>query len=154
MGKRIITFGTWDGKPIEWIVLKEEYFGTLVVSKNILFSIRFDNNNNKWITSNACSYLNSDFYNGAFTYDEKLRIVNVVLADVSSKNDIFLLSTEEAALLGNDSERKTISSLRWWLRTVRESNTLWGVDTDGCIDRNFGFNETQGVHPAMYIREE
>jgi len=154
MSKRIITLGTWDGNPIEWIVLKEQGFGTLVVSRNILFSIRFDNNNNKWKTSNICNYLNSDFYNSAFTYDEKIRIVNVVLTDVNSKNDIFLLSTEEAALIGDNSERSAISPSRWWLRTIRESNTLWGVDHDGCIDRNFGYNDTQGVHPAMWIREK
>ena len=27
MSKRIVTLGTWDGKPIQWIVLKENKLG-------------------------------------------------------------------------------------------------------------------------------
>ena len=38
MSKRVITLGTWNGNPIEWIVLKEDGFQTLVVSKWPLFS--------------------------------------------------------------------------------------------------------------------
>lgn len=153
MGKRIIKFGTWDGKPIEWIVLKSDSFGILVVSKNSLFTSRFDDNSNEWKKSYICKYLNSDFFNTAFSDDERQRIVNVLLKEEKSKNDIFLLSTEEAELLGDSSKRREFSSTRWWLRTVRETYTLWGVDHDGCIDRNFRYNETQGVHPAMWIRE-
>lgn len=44
MSKRIITLGKWEGNPIEWIVLKEESFGTLVISKDMLFSYRFNQN--------------------------------------------------------------------------------------------------------------
>ena len=37
MSKRIVTLGTWDGKPIQWIVLKESKLGSVVISKDVLF---------------------------------------------------------------------------------------------------------------------
>ena len=70
MSRRIITLGTWDGKPIEWIVLKEEDFGTLVLSKNILFQSKFDDSSNIWKDSYIRRYLNNDFFNH-FTNLEK-----------------------------------------------------------------------------------
>lgn len=60
MSKRVITLGTWNGNPIEWIVLKEDGFQTLVVSKWPLFSSRFNRNDsdgNRWDSSALRNYL-------------------------------------------------------------------------------------------------
>ena len=95
MSKRIITLGKWNDKPIEWIVLKEETFGTLVLSKDILFKDKFDDNSNDWIKSHIRKYLNEDFYKKAFSEGEKLKIVNAKLEDVkSSKDNIFFVKVQ------------------------------------------------------------
>ena len=44
MSKCIIMLGTWDSKPIEWIVLKEENSALFCVSKDILFRHCFNDN--------------------------------------------------------------------------------------------------------------
>ena len=46
MSRRSITLGTWDGKPIEWLVLKEEGLATLVISRYPLLSHKFNENTN------------------------------------------------------------------------------------------------------------
>lgn len=151
MSKRIITLGTWDGKPIEWLVLKEEGFASLVVSKYNLFIISFSNSSNEWYNSDIRKYLNSTFFNKAFSESEKRKIFNVKLNDVNTKDNIFIPNIDEARLINNLSE---ISANRWWLRTKRECNTLWGVDTDGAIDRNLNYRNNEWVHVSMWIKEK
>lgn len=94
MSKRVITLGTWNGNPIEWIVLKEDDFSTLVVSKNILFTRRFDPNYNDWNNSEIRTYLNGDFFRQAFTDEDRKSIVNTFVE--GRKTDVFLLSKNEA----------------------------------------------------------
>lgn len=99
MSKRVITLGTWEGKSIEWIVLKEEKNQTLVISKIPLFSLELSwvGKENSWIGSSLRKYLNNEFYNSAFNSEEKKMIVNSYLSDPdSTKDDVFLLSCDEA----------------------------------------------------------
>lgn len=151
MSKRIITLGTWENEPIEWLVLKEEGFASLVVSKYNLFTISFSNFSNEWYNSDIRKYLNSTFFNKAFSESEKRKIFNVKLNDVNTKDNIFIPNIDEARLINNLSE---ISANRWWLRTKREYNTLWGVDTDGAIDRNLNYRSNEWVHVSMWIKEK
>lgn len=151
MSKRIITLGTWESEPIEWLVLKEEGFASLVVSKYNLFTISFSNSSNEWYNSDIRKYLNSTFFNRAFSESEKRKIFNVKLNDVNTKDNIFIPNIDEARLINNLSE---ISANRWWLRTKREYNTLWGVDTDGAIDRNLNYRNNEWVHVSMWIKEK
>lgn len=79
MSKRIITFGKWEDKPIEWIVLDEDEYQTFVVSRYPLFSHVFNldsNKGNQWAESDIRKYLNDYFWNNAFTDEEKKRVIN------------------------------------------------------------------------------
>ena len=57
MSKRIVTLGTWDGKPIQWIVLKESKLGSVVINtiidgqKTDIFLLSKEEAEN-WMTSN------------------------------------------------------------------------------------------------------
>lgn len=96
MSKRIITLGTWDGKPIEWVVLNEDEFSILVISRYEIFKRYFDNSDNNWKSSDLRKYLNNDFYKSAFNEDEKKKILNVKLTDVNNtKDNVFILSESE-----------------------------------------------------------
>lgn len=152
---KIIRFGKWDNNPIEWLVLKEDDFGMLVVSKNSLFTAKFNNssNNPEWKDSDIRKYLNGDFFDKAFSDIEKKKVMNAFLSDVDSKDDVFLLSDNEANSYITRDDRRSISSQRWWLRTKRETYYLWGVDMDGAVDRKFNSNDTQGTHPAVYLKK-
>lgn len=96
MSKRVITFGQWDGKPIKWLVLKEDEFKTFVVSKYPLFSHRFNEktgDGNQWKTSSLRNYLNSTFWETAFSAEEKKKVVNCMLEHPDhTKDNVFVLT--------------------------------------------------------------
>lgn len=179
MSRRSITLGTWNGKPIEWLVLKEEGLATLVISRYTLFSHCFDNNHdNRWCNSSLRNYLNNEFYTEAFNEEEKKRIVNAYLASPDgTKDNVFVLSKEEADLLSPE-ERKfgngncNVSccwdncwecccgnyenySTCWILRTVYDSNNnnVYRV----CRGGNYGslpVNKIHSVRPSVWIKEQ
>ena len=72
-------------QPIEWLVLKREGNQILLISKYGLEPRNFDKNSNNWGTSEIRQWLNSEFYNKAFSENEKKYIK-------SSDDNIFLLS--------------------------------------------------------------
>lgn len=109
MSKRVITFGQWDGKPIQWLVLKEDEFKTFVVSKYPLFAHCFNEDSsdgNRWKTSSLRNYLNSTFWETAFSAEEKKKVVNCMLEHPDhTKDNVFVLSKEEAENLLTQNER-------------------------------------------------
>lgn len=109
MSKRVITFGQWDGKPIQWLVLKEDGFKELVVSQYPLFAHRFNektSDGNRWKTSSLRNYLNSTFWETAFSAEEKKKVVNCMLEHPDhTKDNVFVLSKEEAKNLLTKKER-------------------------------------------------
>lgn len=125
MSKRVIKLGTWDGNPIEWIVLKEDDFSALVVSKNVLFPRRFDPSSNDWNNSEIRAYLNGDFFRQAFTDEDRKSIVNTFVE--GRKTDVFLLSKSEAESYMSGNE--LTASSWWWLRSPYPdySNLSWFV---------------------------
>ena len=105
MSKRIVTLGTWDGTPIQWIVLKENKLGSVVISKDCLFKMPFDANGNAKSDSDIRAYLNGEFFQQAFRAEEQKRIINTIID--GKKTDIFLLSREEAENWMTENERNT-----------------------------------------------
>lgn len=103
----------WNEDPIEWIILEKdsENKKVLLISKYIL-DVRFNvyksgEKNTTWENSNIRTWLNNEFYNTAFTEEEKNKIKEEQL--VNEDNDdymtlggrdtldkIFLLSISEA----------------------------------------------------------
>lgn len=156
MSKRVITLGTWEGKPIEWIVLKEEKFGTLVISKEKLFNCKFNNNrsdSNRWKDSLLRKYVNEEFFKKAFTEEEKKKIVNVYLSDPDgTKDNVFVLSKIESENLMTQNER-AVGSFSW----TRSPNTSYNNCTyiilgDGGLSYEY-VDYSRSIRPAMYVRE-
>ena len=99
-------------QPIEWQVLARENNKMLVISKYGLEERRFDSSSNNWENSEIRQWLNGEFYNRAFSENEKKLIRNSGIStkvyrggflgfgakeELSYTDDyIFLLSTEEA----------------------------------------------------------
>lgn len=177
MSKRVITLGTWDGNPIEWIVLKEDGFQTLVVSKWPLFSSGFNQNNsdgNRWDSSALRNYLNSSFYQSAFDENEKKKIISAYLSDSNGTNDnVFVLSLSEAENLMTQNERAYGNKAGcngnncsdcyqyshqhgtcWWMRSPYTDDSQYALNIS-----YFGYNNCDNVscilsvRPAMYVKE-
>lgn len=169
MGKRIITLGTWNGKPIEWMVINETEKAMFLFSLYVLNynSIKFDNSNshNKWIKSDVRKYL-SEKFNTMFNQEEIKLIINCCLSDCdNSKDNIFLLSVEEAKKYLTEDERKTVNQSGWyWLRSPspHQNNDVAYVWDTGIINDNYvngchaesGCNGSCGIRPAIMIRKE
>lgn len=162
MSKRIITLGTWESEPIEWLVLKEEGFATWVVSKNILFDHYFDSNVNRWDSSALRRYLNCEFYKQAFNENEKKKVINTKLTDVNTKDNIFVLSKDEVNNSMLNDERKC--DYPWLLRSPwksGENTRVLRILKDGRISfEEYGctsscdVNIFYGIRPAMWIKEK
>lgn len=174
MSKRIITLGKWENKPIEWIVLKEENNNALVISRLALFAMDCRNNGNTvmdWEYSVLREYLNGEFYNKAFSGTEKLKIVNAKLEDVNNvKDNVFLLSKQEAETLMTQEERKCgngtgcnghscntcyqyshIHGTCCYLRTRYNNDYYCRIYSDG----NIGYSSsTRSIRPSVWIKEK
>ena len=161
MSRRSITLGTWDGKPIEWLVLKEERLATLVISKDTIGSYLFDGNssNSSWAHSWLRTFLNNDFYENVFTAEEKKKIVNAKLTDVgNAKDNIFILSENEVkTLLSSENDeyirRRHANSCGYccWTRTQNGSHVRSGYINCWC---GHSPNNYYQVRPAMWIKEQ
>lgn len=103
------TKGGTDNTPIEWIILERKDDKALVISKYALDAMAYntDASSATWENCFLRKWLNNDFYNRAFSVDEKKNIVRgKVTADKNPEYDtnpgsdttdnIFLLSISEA----------------------------------------------------------
>lgn len=160
MSRRSITLGTWDGKPIQWLVLKEEGLATLVISKDTIGECLFDGNssNSSWAHSSLRTFLNNDFYEKVFTAEEKKKIVNAKLTDVgNAKDNIFILSENEVRTFlskeNDDYERKFNRQCGYccWTRTPSGNNVRRGYFDCWCSRSP---NNYYQVRPAMWIKEQ
>lgn len=110
-----ITFGSYQGEDIVWIVLEESEKGTLLLSKYVLEYATFDGDDvmRSWQTTRLRPWLNEDFFNSAFDEEEKEKILwsETEVIDHFTRNGgetedmyreptldkVFLLSTDELA---------------------------------------------------------
>lgn len=181
MSRRSITLGTWDGKPIEWLVLKEEGLATLVISRYPLLSHKFNenrNNGNRWDSSSLRKYLNNEFYKQAFNEEEKKRIVNAYLSSPNgTKDDVFVLSKEEADALMKVEEfkysdtwcnvngrcencyKRVLSnndSTCCWLRTGNSDRNdyAWRMGPNAAYASGCYVDNDYSVRPSVWIKEQ
>lgn len=145
MSKRIVTLGTWDGKPIQWIVLKENKLGSVVICKDCLFVRQFDSQNRDWPDSDIRAYLNGEFFQQAFRAEEQKRIINTIID--GKKTDIFLLSKEEAENWMTPNERQSRNF--WFLRSQHNSRN---IDIAAEIIFDYRNNNcSTGIRPAFIL---
>ena len=114
-----ITFGCWpEEKPVEWTIIDTKDNNILILSTMVIDTKKFHDKYEDitWEKSYIRSFLNSEFYQKAFTDDEKKRIL---LSPVKAeKNPLYPIDP------GNDTEDKifllSVSEVRKYL----ESNDL------------------------------
>lgn len=85
-----ILYGSYQGEAIEWRVLDKQGDEVLLISEYGLDAQPFDTNGKKrvlWENSTIRKWLNDDFYNSAFTEDEKENIVLSFSEGFEKKND-------------------------------------------------------------------
>lgn len=177
-----VTFGTYEKEEVEWQVLAKEDNRVLVITKNIIECKQY-NTEYTDVTWESCTlrkWLNNDFYNKAFSDEEKASIqttnvVNKNNAKYGTKggNDtqdkVFLLSIDEAnQYFTSDSERQCqgtnnaksnelyvadYGNSRWWLRSPGlDQDYAACIYSDGdVLERGNRVGYGDGVRPAMWI---
>ena len=170
----IVKFGNYPHtsnggtQPIEWQVLSKENNKMLVISKYGLDAKPFDGSSNNWANSEIRKWLNVDFYNKAFTDQEKKSIKSSNLSDVGTTDNVFLLSCDEAyKYFANDDARKckgTEYAVKngvyvsdngyswWWLRSPHLSSDfyVYNVHYDGNFD-SYVYDYNLLARPALWI---
>ena len=184
-----VTFGTYpqtregtDATPIEWQILHKEGSLLFVVSRYALdvqtFAESYETDG--WAESSIRSWLNNEFYNRAFTDQDKKGIVHIAVfadgnpyADIDPGEDttdyVFLLSIREAEnYFETDEDRECqlteyafaqggteyYGNTCWWLRTPVEYADAGMVDTLGeiCYDGLYESTDGFAVRPALYVQ--
>ena len=155
---------------IEWLVLAKEKNKMLVISKYGLESRRFDSDSNNWQNSKIRKWLNGDFYNNAFSVDDKKSINFSNLSDVGTSDNVFFLSEKEAEkYFTNGEERKckaTDYAVKngayvagndyswWWLRSPYPNSNCSALSVncygDISIDR-VNRDDFYVARPALWI---
>ena len=167
----IIKLGEWGGEEIEWLVINRKEGRLTLLSKYIIDSRPYDFKYRKgvtWETSTIRSWLNSDFFDDAFTDNEKkIVMVSDVRAHVVSRfpnrpqgnntcDRVYLLSVEEcerywdledvrlsiptrfAVQRGVHVDRGTGTTAWWWLRSRGEPSEDCTVRSSCVIDYGNG----------------
>lgn len=170
-GYESCTFGKYpyytDGreKNIEWIVLDKGEESCLLLSRESLDADIFDLKSNVWSESRVRKFLNSGFYDSAFTPEEK----NNMVRNNDTGDFVFLLSRDECRrFFRTDDDRCCMASpyalkrgafsyfgrCWWWLRSSgynRESSAyVYGngnIYYDGCPRWDIN-----GLRPAIRIK--
>ncbi|MBO4868385.1 MAG: hypothetical protein J5585_01600 [Clostridia bacterium] len=172
--------------PLEWIILQEwiEHDNTekyLVITKNALDIRSYDDSHKDitWADSSIRKWLNDDFYNSAFSPEEKKLIRPAWCCpderqdfEEDTKDKVFLFSYYEARMVFSlrmsrylkctateYAERKNSDAhgaCRWWLRSPGSDYSKAAfVSADGEIQRD-GINISSeiGVRPVMWVKKQ
>ena len=160
----VLQFGTFEGEPINWIVLNKQFDKALLMTEEPLTSKPFHSETSRatWENSTIRTWLNDDFYNSAFSEAEKNLIRETQNTSIinshrfMSNNQEKTISTTEKVFLLSEDE---VSSYQTYMK---ETAFCWIRDTstfDGCIiDYSTLFKvydkdveESHGICPAIWV---
>ena len=169
-------------EPIEWEILEEKNGYAMIVTRYIIDCKPFFSGSNNYAESSIRKWLNSTFYNEAFTSLEKARIkmtnvdnglesAGLISCDYICKNTfdyIFLLSYKEAVPLGIESVMPRYTHYArdqglhayygraaWWLRSPVNFYyplKVRAIEYDGTFCDKIVGEGGIGVRPACWVR--
>ncbi|MDR1960659.1 MAG: SPFH domain-containing protein [Gracilibacteraceae bacterium] len=175
-----VLYGTFGGSPLEWIVLAKEGRRALIITRFCITKLPY-NDKDIGITWENCSlrrWLNSDFYDDAFTEAQKERIMETEIVNADNKeygteggNDtvdkVFLLSVEEAERYFRTEEDRMAYYAGgwngevyyyskgwegWWLRSPGRNNLrAANIVSNGYIHDSDRVGDDGGVRPVLWL---
>ena len=142
-----IYFGTYKGNTIPWTILKTEQDRMLLITKDSVEKIAFNDEvkNITYENSTIRDWLNSDFINDFSTGQEE----RILKQTENSDDGIFILNKEEY-----DVYSKNLSlniGTDWWLRTKTPAGMMF-VTADGDLNESGeSVVRAMGVRPCVWI---
>lgn len=174
-----LTFGKYMGEPIQWLVLGDG----LLISKYCIEAMAYHDEivPITWADCSLRKWLNGEFFSGAFSDEEKEKILVVknenednqrfgTLGGAATEDKVFILSASEAEKYFSCNEERMAPPTEharengiymswdhpwWWLRTPGNyPNIACEVYYDGYIDylgHTVNF-KNDGVRPVIKIK--
>lgn len=146
----VLYYGSYQGTPIAWQVIKTESDRMLLIAKDSVCDLPFHDEikNVKWNESSLYSWLNNDFIN-AFSEEQQSSIIAGSASGVGSK--VFLLGKNDV----EDIENKAIlkSDKDWWLCTKAETetNAMFVTQSGELTKEGEVVVRAKGVRPCIWI---
>ena len=177
-------FGTYEQdndlsngpEPIEWVVLDKKDNKILLISEKALDCRQYHKYTNaKWKDCSLRKWLNEEFIDDAFNWDEKILIQNTLISDnvESNSNDfskskIFLLDYSEIKKYFPDERKRQCQptnyaiaqgayidddngNCKWWARQEVHSTHNYFVNSLGEIFETPFNSIGYGVRPAVWV---
>lgn len=159
--------------PIEWGVVDKNDKAVLLISKKAVDCRKFCEseesevrNSCTWINSDIRSWLNDDFYNNAFTHQEKAYILqsklnnnsySVKADDANSTYDnVFLLNVPEAEKYWGTTCTNLFhkdSTCKWLRSSGTEQYAPVNIDSTNEIDYNGAIDSySMKIYPCMWVK--
>ena len=144
-----VTFGLdSNGEPIEWIVLEKDERTAKLLSKYLLDSHRYNDDQEldiTWENSTCKKWLNSDFMKRSFSEKEQNSIMKIFLLNIDEFQKYFKSQKREARYKNG----KTTST--WWLSSPGISPY-----TAVCVNGNsraveLSMTLSLGIRPALWV---
>lgn len=168
---QIITLGSFEqdgntengSEPIEWYVIKEEDDGIVLLSRYALYAMRYDEYSEApvWERSEIGQWLNSVFYETAFTSDEKgmlhgqngsewkvsLPSEERFSAANGEKSVYYVIPSEYAKRMFQAAEEESRYAGAWLSTPVAASGSSWVF----CVGE-YGTKEIFDCDAVLYVR--
>lgn len=143
-------FGTYNGKPIAWKILKTEDNKMLLITKEPIAEKPFHDEIKKvtWETSYLRAWLNEEFFN-SFSDAQKDQILATNTGSVEDK--IFLFSLDEMVDLVNSEKITFKTTDEWWTRTSSEDGIMYATSKGWVKAAGDQVVRDKGVRPAIWI---
>lgn len=152
-------FGSYNDKPVEWRVVESSGASRKVVTMKLVDGHPYNTNGNysSWEYCDLRVWLNNDFYNIAFSGEEKARIVSSKDSGcndnlyIPSSNDVysFFASAEERFARHHSGD----GGCRWWVNNEGVlGNTVQYVDSAGELNSDGdSANCMYGIRAVMWV---
>lgn len=146
----IIYFGTFNGEPIAWKMLKVEENKMLLITEKPIAQKPFDDQikNVTWETCALRQWLNNEFMT-SFSADQQKQILTTNTGDTTDQ--VFLLDVDEMNDLVQNEHITFKNPEEFWTRTATENGIMYTAPSGWVQAEGEQIMRDKGVRPAIWI---
>lgn len=153
--------------PIEWIVVKRDTENVILIAKHCLTAMAYDSQttNVDWRKCGLNNWLNSTFYDSAFSNNEK----ECIITNASLKSNVYIFDETEISKYLTTNELKIAKATDyavsqgiqvaengnscWWIRKSDKNGKLYPILSTGEKgDSLYAANDFVGVRPVIEVK--
>ena len=132
--KESMEFGTWQGHPLEWLIINEDSESLILWCKQAVAKMAFSENKSAFYAeSDVRRFLEGEFFENAFSSDEKARILKTEI-------DCTEYQTYYGAVgVGASAYRREPLCDRVFLLSIREIMKTYALTNEDIFHKDCGF---------------